>query len=219
MAIAGGPTQLRVSKSTLSMFLRTKCDKELFLSLHDKKTMAAAGLPEPIKRPGIGLLAVEGAHFEIGRNDQLVRLFGGIISYSKTATQYGNIDLQAALSGVTSFPRLILQGHFSIAAQQPKVLSTIGVDATNIPWVPPIADFIPDILYIRDAQAGDQEVLPGGTRRAIDEVDRGTQGNLYPRRQAHSGGKPELLLGNCDVRCNACKLAAIDSAIIETLLR
>lgn len=171
MAIAGGPTQLRVSKSTLSMFLRTKCDKELFLSLHDKKTMAAAGLPEPIKRPGIGLLAVEGAQFEIGRNDQLVRLFGGIISYSKTATQYGNVDLQAALSGVTSFPRLILQGHFSIAAQQPKVLSTIGVDATNIPWVPPIADFIPDILYIRDAQAGDQEVLPAGTRRAIDEVD------------------------------------------------
>ena len=137
MATAGGSIQLKVSKSTLSMFLRTKCDKELFLSLHDKKAMAAAGLPEPIKRPGIGTLAVHGKDFEIGRNDQLVRLFGGIVQYSKNANQYGTVDLQSILTAVTSAPQLILQGHFSIGAQQSTVLSTIGVDAADISQIPP----------------------------------------------------------------------------------
>lgn len=170
MATAGGPIHLKVSKSTLSMFLRTKCDKELFLSLHDKTAMSAAGLPEPIKRPGIGILAVEGKEFEIARNDQLVQLFGGSVRYSKNATQYGNIDLEAALTAVTLVPHLILQGHFSIVAQQPTVLSIIGVDAADISLVPPIADFVPDIFYVRDAQAGDQEVLEDGTRGPIFEL-------------------------------------------------
>jgi len=170
MATAGGSIQLKVSKSTLSMFLRTKCDKELFLSLHDKKAMAAAGLPEPIKRPGIGILAVHGKDFEIGRNDQLVRLFGGIVQYSKNANQYGTVDLQSVLTAVRSAPQLILQGHFSIGAQQSTVLSTIGVDAADISQIPPITDFVPDIFYIRDAKAGDQEVLPNGTRGPINEL-------------------------------------------------
>lgn len=168
MATAGSFIQLKVSKSTLSMFLRTKCDKELFLSLHDKSAMAGAGLPEPIKRPGIGILAVQGKEFEVDRNDQLVRLFGGIVRYSKSASQYGNVDLEAALKSVTLVPHLILQGHFSLGARQATVLSTIGVDTANIPQVPPIADFVPDIFYIRNVQAGDQEVLPNGTRRPID---------------------------------------------------
>ncbi|HHE8275469.1 TPA: AAA domain-containing protein [Pseudomonas aeruginosa] len=170
MATAGGSIQLKVSKSTLSMFLRTKCDKELFLSLHDKTAMAAALLPEPIKRPGIGILAVEGKEFEVGRNDQLVRLFRSAVSYSKNATQYGDVDLQAALTAVTSVPHLILQGHFSIFTQQSAVLSTIGVDTADIPLVPTIADFVPDIFFIRKAQAGDQEVLPDGSRGPIDEI-------------------------------------------------
>ena len=65
MATAAATPVLKVSKSTLSMFLRTRCDKELFLSLHDKKHMASAGLPTPIKRPGIGILAVEGKDFGV----------------------------------------------------------------------------------------------------------------------------------------------------------
>lgn len=170
MATVGNPVRLKVSKSTLSMFLRTKCDKELFLSLHDKAAMAAAGLPEPIKRPGIGVLAVEGKEFEVDRNEQLVRLFSGIVSYSRNVAQYGNVDLQASLTALTLVPHFILQGHFSIVAQQSTVLSTIGVDAAEIPLVPPIADFVPDIYYVRNAQAGDQEVLPDGTRGAIDEL-------------------------------------------------
>lgn len=169
MASVGVPVQLKVSKSTLSMFLRTKCDKELFLSLHDKKTMAGAGLPEPIKRPGIGLLAVAGNAFEVVRNDQLVRLFGGIVRYSKGSADYQQVDLATALTATTAAPQLVLQGHFSVSAHQAGILAAIGVDTADVPLVPHIADFIPDILYIRDAKPGDQEVLPNGTRGPIDD--------------------------------------------------
>ena len=94
----------KISKSTLSMFLRTRCDKELYLSLHDRKTMGTAGLPEPVKRPGIGVLSVEGKEFEIERNDQLVRLFPNIAKYSKSSTSYNDVDLEPTLLGVTSPP-------------------------------------------------------------------------------------------------------------------
>jgi hypothetical protein len=197
MATAGGSIALKVSKSTLSMFLRTKCDKELFLSLHEKTAMAGAGLPEPIKRPGIGILAVEGKEFEVARNDQLVRLVGGIVQYSKKASQYGNLELQAVLNSVGAVPQLVLQGHFSISAQQSAVLAAIGLGPADIALVPPIADFIPDILYIREAKVGDQEVLPDGTRGPINQ----------------------LLLGNRHVCGDAFELAAGKTRVGFSFLR
>lgn len=163
-----GNVRMRVSKSTLSMFLRTRCDKELFLSLHDKTSMAGAGLPQPIKRPGIGTLAVEGREFEIERNDELVRLFGAIVTHRLNGTQYTDVDLHRTLSGLTAAPALVLQGKFSIAQRQPDVLTRIGLNAADVASVPPIADFIPDVLYIRSPDQTDFEVLPDGGRAAVD---------------------------------------------------
>lgn len=39
----------RISKSTLSMFLRTKCDRELYLSLHEDSELDAHGMPVPLQ--------------------------------------------------------------------------------------------------------------------------------------------------------------------------
>src|SRR5882724_7833057 len=97
----------KISKSTLSMFLRTRCDKELYLSLHDQKTMGTAGLPAPVKRPSIGVLSVEGKEFEIERNDQLVRIFPNIIKYSKGFKAYSDVDLEATLLGVIAPPVIV----------------------------------------------------------------------------------------------------------------
>lgn len=153
---------MKVSKSTLSMFLRTRCDKELFLSLHDKTSMAGAGLPQPIKRPGIGTLAVQGKEFEVDRNDELVRLFGAIVTHRLNGKQYADVDLHRTLTGLTAAPALILQAKFSITHQQPNVLARIGLTAADIASIPPIADFIPDVVYVRAACQGDFEVLPDG---------------------------------------------------------
>lgn len=166
--MATAPLTLRVSKKTLSMFLRTRCDKELFLSLHDPEAMAAAGLPEPIKRPGIGILAVEGREFEAARNDQLVQLFPGITKYGKSGTKYLDTSLQTELSTITSGPALILQGRFSINPHQAAVLGNVGLQPSDIATVPPLADFIPDVLYVRQPNASDMEVQPDGTRKPID---------------------------------------------------
>ena len=168
MATAGAAPALKVSKSTLSMFLRTRCDKELFLSLHDRRQMASAGLPAPIKRPGIGILAVEGKEFELDRNDALVRLFPGMVDFSKSSATYNDMDLHATLSGLGTAPRLILQGSFSVASQQPAVLSRIGLSAADQSLIPPLADYIPDVVLVRDGLDGDMEVCPDGTRKAFD---------------------------------------------------
>lgn len=59
------------------MYLRTSCDRELFLSLHTDDELAGNGLPQPLKaRPGIGVLRDAGKEFEELRNTQLGQSFG-----------------------------------------------------------------------------------------------------------------------------------------------
>jgi hypothetical protein len=157
----------KISKSTLSMFLRTRCDKELYLSLHDRKTMGTAGLPEPVKRPGIGILSVEGKEFEIERNDQLVRLFPTIAKYSKASTSYNDVDLEPTLLGVIAPPVIVLQGKFSITSHKTQTLQNIGLSPADIADVPDIADFIPDVLLVREPRNGDLAIRADGSREAI----------------------------------------------------
>lgn len=170
MATAPTTSTRRVSKSTLSMFLRTRCDKELFLSMHDSASMGAAGLPVPVKRPGIGTLSVEGRAFEVDRNDQLVRLFGSLVKYSKGLKGYNDIDLERELSGMLTLPAILLQGKFSIDRYKAQTLQAIGLSPGDIVDVPDIADFIPDILVVRDGRDGDVEVRPDGSRAAFDDL-------------------------------------------------
>lgn len=149
------------------MFLRTKCDKELFLSLHDTKTMASAGLPVPVKRPGIGVLSLEGDAFEVDRNDQLVRLFPGITRSQKGAKTYSDLDLESVLISLTAAPAIVLQGKFSIAAHKQATLLNIGLTAADVADVPEISDFIPDVLVLRKSVADELEILPDGSRRPV----------------------------------------------------
>ena len=149
------------------MFLRTRCDKELYLSLFDRATMAAAGLPQPVKRPGIGILSVEGRIFEIERNDQLIRLFPGIVQFSKGSKAYNEVDLSTVLGKIGGVPAIVLQPKFSIASFKQSLLQNIGLSLGDIAMVPEIADFIPDVLVIRSAREGDFEILPDGTKKII----------------------------------------------------
>jgi hypothetical protein len=129
--------------------------------------MGAAGLPQPIKRPGIGILAVEGREFETDRNDQLVQLFGPIVKFQRNGMQYRDVDLFDSLDGLTAVPALILQGKFSIVQRQFDVLARIGLSTADIAYVPPITDFIPDVFYVRAPDESDFEVLPDGNRAPI----------------------------------------------------
>lgn len=170
MASSAAMPDKKISKSTLSMFLRTNCDKELYLSLQKKGQMSAAGLPEPVKRPGIGTLAEEGQEFETNRNDQLVRLFPSIIQYQKGA-KYEDIDLEAQLLTITDAPAIILQGKFSITPNKAATLQSIGILPADIHLIPEIADFIPDVLIIRQPCEEDLAIQPNGSREPISIAD------------------------------------------------
>lgn len=130
--------------------------------------MAAASLPEPVKRPGIGRLSTAGKEFELERNDQLVRLFGKITIFSKDSNLYGEVDLARELTRLSSPLAIILQGKFSISPFKDPTLQKIGLSAADAHDVPDIADFIPDVLLIRSGRSGDIEVRPDGSRMPIN---------------------------------------------------
>lgn len=62
------------------MFLRTGCDRELYLSLHKDAVLANEGLPVPLRaRPGIGVLKQAGNDFEDAKNAEIVAAFPGLV--------------------------------------------------------------------------------------------------------------------------------------------
>ena len=161
----------RISKSTLSMFLRSKCDRELYLSLHEGSELEANSMPVPLQaRPGIGVLQTAGRDFEDVRNDQLMKAFGDLVicQRDKSGNKPVKSPLGALLSQVTTTPSIILQGKFDSSSFQDTVMENIGLQSEQISLVPPITGLIPDIIVVRQANSNDEEVCIDGARKAID---------------------------------------------------
>jgi hypothetical protein len=165
------PPPKKVSKSTLSMFLRTRCDKELYLSLHQKAELLNVGLPAQVKRPGIGALTTAGKDFEIERYEQLIRLLPPAnIVFRRPAAggRFVEQDLGTLLRATAAVPRLLITTKFSMAGIKDRALARIGISAPDRPLIPQIADFVPDIVIIRPAAPGDSEICTDGSRRIVD---------------------------------------------------
>ena len=91
------------------MYLRTKCDRELYLSLFSNrpKDLAAAGIPPPLKsRPGVQLITASGREFEYEQYDLLVSSIPTFVLHEFNGRK--SVDLSAALES-PSVPALILQ--------------------------------------------------------------------------------------------------------------
>src|SRR5580658_6987167 len=136
-------TKKRISKSILSMFLRTKCDRELYLSLHEDSQLGANGMPVPLQaRPGIGVLQTAGRNFEDERNEQLIQAFGSLVIYQPekgNASKPIKAPLASLLSRVAGLPSIILQGKFDPSTFQNSTLANIGLQPGQAGQVPPIA--------------------------------------------------------------------------------
>ena len=62
----------RFGKNVLTQYLRTECDKLLYLALFTESELKKAGMPEPVKiRPEVQILRDEGKVFEQGRFSDL----------------------------------------------------------------------------------------------------------------------------------------------------
>lgn len=160
----------RVGKSILSMYLRTKCDRELYLSLHKASDLRANGMPEPLSaRPDVSVMRQAGLEFEKERNQELVHAFGQAVLFRQA--RGGGFDsepLMDQLSRAQQTPFILLQPKMEIQGQQVQFLSRIGVDPGRIQLIPPIEGFIPDLIVARVPIEPDEEVLSNGTRMAFD---------------------------------------------------
>jgi len=98
----------RLSKSKFSMYLRTQCDRELYLSLfsNDPKGLKGAGIPIPLKsRPGVQLITNSGKDFEYEQYDQLIlALPQHVIHKSNGRTKIDPLQALSAVKGAALHP-------------------------------------------------------------------------------------------------------------------
>lgn len=164
-------SERRVEKGTLSTYLRTTCEKELYLSLHPDKILEKYSLPVPLKaRPGVGILRDAGVDFEEKCNQQLRRAFGAYV-IERGVAGVATDDLHVLLSNVARTPSFLLQGKFAPESFRKELLSNLGLDTATAALIPPLAGMIPDVVIVREWREADEEVLPDGTRRALDSSD------------------------------------------------
>lgn len=160
------PTK-KLSKSKLSLYLRTQCDKELYLSLFNAKAqdMAAVGLPAPLKsRPNVQLVTGAGTAFENAQFQMLVARLGGHVRH---APSFNDIDLLAELLTIVP-PTLCIQPAIEPEDFRSPLLNNLGVSAADQGYIPPLAGMRPDIILVDHPIVGDWEVLPNGGRKRIN---------------------------------------------------
>jgi hypothetical protein len=160
-----------VSKSKFSMFMRTLCDRELYLSLfsNNPSALSAAGIPVPLKsRPGVQLITNSGREFEYEQFDLLLNAVPAHVIH-KSAGRTG-IDLSEALAKAT-YPSLILQPELEPEDFRDVALSALGVSPASLKLIPQLSGLRPDILFVDTRQDTDYEILPDGSRRLVAVKD------------------------------------------------
>jgi hypothetical protein len=160
----------KLSKSKLSLYLRTQCDKELYLSLFNvsAQDMAAAGLPAPLKsRPNVQLVTGAGNAFENAQFQMLVARLSGHVRH---APSFNDIDLLVELPTVTS-PTLCIQPAIEPEAFRTNLLNNLGVSSADQASIPVLAGMRPDLILVDQPVVGDWEVLPNGSRKRIDSTE------------------------------------------------
>jgi hypothetical protein len=154
-----------LSKSKMSMYLRSRCDRQLYLSLFSNKPAAlkAAGIPLPLKpRTNVQLVTQSGREFELEQFDRLVTAIPNYVVYE---SKYNEIALGKALAS-PPLPAFILQPAIDPEVIRALVLGNLGLSAAEQTCIPPLSGQRPDVLYVHKPAAGDYEVLPDGLRHS-----------------------------------------------------
>lgn len=161
----------QLSKSRFSMYMRTLCDRELYLSLFSNNPgeLEAAGIPAPLKtRPGVQFVTASGRDFEYEQFDMLLAaLPNRVICKSSGRTQ---IDLTEALAAVTG-QCLILQPQIEPEDFRDLSLKGLGMAPADLALIPRLSGLRPDIILVDKRQAVEYEILPDGARRLVAETD------------------------------------------------
>jgi hypothetical protein len=155
-------------KNVLSQYLRTKCDKQLRLSLYRPDELQATGWPVPLEaRPAVQILRDRGKEWEQAKMLDLETAFGAHLRGEKENGKFKKIDLTPVLSSNLASPTIVVQGRFSHPALKQMFLSNIGLDAVRIAAIPEFSAFEPDIVLILTPADDDFEILPSGDTSAL----------------------------------------------------
>ncbi|MCI4668929.1 MAG: ATP-binding protein [Bacteroidia bacterium] len=160
-----------LSKSKFSMYLRAQCDRELYLSLFNNNatSLAAAGIPIPLKsRPGVQIITQSGREFEREQFDELNR---SIPDHIICEPGFAKIDLSNALELAIN-QSFILQPSFEPEEFRNAAFDNLEISEEDQQLIPKLSGLIPDLLFIREPVHNDQEILPDGSRKRIEDDDR-----------------------------------------------
>ena len=161
----------QLSKSKFAMYLRTKCDRELYLSLFSNKPdeLAAAGIPIPLKaRPGVQLITASGREFEYEQYDLLVSSIPTFVVHKSNGR--APLGLREALDG-TDAPALLLQPKIEPESFRELAFGNLGVAPETQTYIPPLSGLIPDVVLVEEPGAAGYEILPDGARRRVELSD------------------------------------------------
>jgi hypothetical protein len=163
----------RFGKNVLSQFLRTKCDKQLRLSLYAPNELLAMGWPVPLTaRPTVQILRDVGIDWEQAKMADLESAFRTHLRASKLNGKFKEIELQPVLQQTLTSPTFILQPSFEHLNLKSAFLQSIGVDAALIQQVPAFGAFRPDIICVQTRTDDEVEILPNGETYAIQPADQ-----------------------------------------------
>ncbi len=167
----------KLSKSTMSMYLRTNCDRELYFSLFkgsERKDLIAAQLPPPLSaRPNIQLVTQAGLDFETHEMNMLISELGApnVLHKKKASGQFDDVDLTAALKTCPT-PAVIAQPALQVGPLRADLLlKDFNLSPAEEKLVPDMSDMRPDVIVVRHRGTLQWEVLPNGRRRALAAGD------------------------------------------------
>ena len=101
-------------KNVLSQYLRTKCDKQLRLSLYSPPELQAMDWPVPLEaRPAVQILRDRGKEWEQAKMQDLETAFGNHLIGVKENGKFKRIELAAVLAVNPPSPTVIVQARFS----------------------------------------------------------------------------------------------------------
>ncbi len=168
---SGGLPKRALSKSKFAMYLRTKCDRELYLSLFSNrpKELAAVRIPPPLKsRPGVQLITASGREFEYEQYDLLVSSIPTFVVHKSNGRT--TVDLGDALEGLGA-SALILQPQIEPEEFRDLAFGHINVPSKSQAYIPKLSGLRPDVLLVGKASTAEYEVLPDGSRSRIKPGD------------------------------------------------
>jgi hypothetical protein len=160
------------SKSKMSMYLRTLCERELYLSLFSNNAVELnkAGIPAPLKsRPGVQLITASGHEFEYEQYNVLCSALPNNVFAKSSGT--APVNLSEALSKITA-PTLILQPQIEPENFRDVALTNIGVSKDNLKFIPKMSGLRPDVIFADLRRGIEFEILPNGTRRQLADDDK-----------------------------------------------